>query len=82
MPGCTPFVIATSIDWVDQIARLGKMRRPADCRGALAQRLAGPRHARYLQHYASNFTSDTQRLSRMGERKAAVNAAKTWAKSN
>ena len=35
---------------------------------------------RYLQHYAPDFVSDTQRLPAWREQKIAVNAAKTWAK--
>lgn len=79
-PGRTPFVIATSIDWVDP-----------DTAGKNAQSLLTAVERwrsdwqaldtpRYLQHYASNFTSDTQRLSEWREQKTAVNAAKTWAK--
>ena len=79
-PGRTSFIIAQSIDWVDKDAA-GKQSQ-----GLLTaverwrsdwQALDTPH---YLQHYAPNFVSDTQRLPEWREQKTAINAAKTWAK--
>lgn len=79
-PGQTPFLIATTIDWVD-----------ADTAGRNAQSLLAAVERwrsdwqaldtpRYLQHYAANFSSDTVRLAEWREQKTAINAAKSWAK--
>ncbi len=79
-PGRTPFIIAQKVDWVDRDAA-GKQAQ-----GLLAavehwrsdwQALDTPR---YLQHYATNFASDTQYIAEWRTQKTAVNAAKTWAK--
>ena len=79
-PGRTPFIIAQTVDWVDRDL-VGKQAQ-----GLLTaverwrtdwQALDTPR---YLQHYATNFSSDTQYLPAWREQKMAVNEAKTWAK--
>jgi murein L,D-transpeptidase YafK len=79
-PGRTPFVIAQTVDWVDRDAA-GKQAQ-----GLLTaverwrsdwQALDTPR---YLQHYSDKFASDTQYIAEWRAQKAAVNAAKTWAK--
>ena len=78
-PGRTPFVIATSIDWVDPDTA-GKMRRAAHRRRTLAQRLAGPRHAALPAALRQQLHQRYATSGGMARAKAAVNAAKTWAK--
>ena len=79
-PGRTSFIIAQSIDWVDQDVT-GKQSQAlltaVERWRSDWQALDTPR---YLQHYAPTFVSDTQRLPEWREQKLAVNAAKTWAK--
>lgn len=80
VPGRTSFVIAQNIEWVDKdaAAKLSIPLLTAVERWRTDwQALDTPR---YLQHYAPDFVTDTQRLSAWREQKIAVNAAKTWAK--
>jgi murein L,D-transpeptidase YafK len=80
VPGRTSFVIAQNIEWVDKEAPT-KLALPllsaVERWRADWQALDTPR---YLQHYAPDFVTDTQRLAEWREQKTAVNAAKTWAK--
>jgi murein L,D-transpeptidase YafK len=80
VPGRTSFIIAQNIEWVDKDAA-GKQSQAlltaVERWRSDWQALDTPH---YLQHYAPNFVSDTQRLAEWREQKTAVNAAKTWAK--
>jgi murein L,D-transpeptidase YafK len=79
-PGRTSFIIAQNIDWVDKDTA-GKQSQALL---AAVERWRSDWQAldtpKYLQHYAANFTSDSQRLPEWREQKLAINAAKTWAK--
>lgn len=78
--GRTSIIIAQDIDWVDKDA----VGRQSQALLTAIERWRSDWQAldtpRYLQHYASNFVSDTQRLDEWRTQKQAVNAAKTWAK--
>ncbi len=80
VPGRTPFMVAPSIDWTnaDAASKSGQNLLSA------IERWRGDWQAldtpRYLQHYAAEFTSGSQRLDAWRTQKAAVNANKTWAK--
>ncbi|MBL8310460.1 MAG: L,D-transpeptidase family protein [Burkholderiales bacterium] len=80
VPGRTPFLIAQNIDWVDRDAA----QRQSQGLLTAVERWRSDWQAldtpRYLQHYAPNFASDTQRLSEWRAQKIQANAAKTWAK--
>jgi murein L,D-transpeptidase YafK len=79
-PGQTSFIIAQSIEWVDKESA----SKQSQALLTAVERWRGDWQAldtpRYLQHYATGFVSDTQRLPEWREQKTAVNAAKTWAK--
>ncbi len=79
-PGRTSFIIAQNIEWVDK----DTAGRQSQALLTAVERWRSDWQAldtpRYLQHYASNFVSDTQRLDEWRAQKQAVNAAKTWAR--
>jgi len=80
VPGRTAFVLAPNIDWVDK----DTATRQAQPLLTAIERWRSDWQAldtpRYLQHYAADFSSDSQRLAEWREQKTAVNSAKTWAK--
>ena len=79
-PGQTSLVVAQRIDWVERevASRQAQGLLTAVERWRTDwQALDTPK---YLQHYATNFTSDTTRLPDWSAQKIAANTAKTWVK--
>jgi len=78
--GRTSIILSQDIDWVDK----DTAGRQSQALLTAIERWRSDWQAldtpRYLQHYAINFVSDTQRLDEWRAQKQAVNAAKTWAK--
>lgn len=78
--GRTSIIISQDIDWVDK----DTAGRQSQALLTAIERWRSDWQAldtpRYLQHYATNFVSDTQRLDEWRAQKQAVNAGKTWAK--